>query len=343
MRDPESRIIEFLCRDFVEHVTRNSLLRNRRKITAVDIETAACTLGWDFASTGDDQGEASFDQLDAKDLLELATSRMYEENRESHGLACYTFSSADWKSTSKNANNRELEEDHISERVLPDGLKEFVFQVQLAFSTSGTGGTLTREEVIDALRNSEHLSIVFPDILRHFINEIRIRSQSVDVSQHLDVIGAIVSNKWYQVRSTREFDLIFNCLLHTIIDINLMRQMENVTYEDSSRLRKKALEALTKLLCLQIGKFHATELINGLKKDILIPFVSKILEQKRPHDDIVLQAFSAAISSLTHLGNEFGMDSELRPLAAKIRKFCSGIGGDHNWANAVLECISHLS
>lgn len=317
-RDASLNLVDLACNEFSAALLSLPTLTRRIRITCTDVEAATDALGWDFKpefALNCDRG----DTVSATDLESVWTETLRTSQHCCETpLSVVLLNSTSWRSSNSAStvlHGPNVTKVEISMSELPDGLKEFVFQLEQVYSEKES--KLTKTEAVDALRSSQHLSVVFPHVLRHFINKIRKEARKRNVSEYLDVIDAIGTNPWYTVSTPGEFNIVLNCLLTCILDVNFYGG------ETCLAVRHKAIDILCSLLVFKIGKFHSVQLVKTIFQDMLFPFVDKVMNIK-PEDRTsgILAGFVAGVAALARLSAAFSVtDDQLSSLTKRMEAF----------------------
>ena len=314
MNTPSGILLNLVCGEFVDALYAQPTLRRKRKIGKDQIESTVHALQWDRI-------DISLPSRNDEDSSTLSTSMKpltFPRNTESSSLSVLLLHSSQWKHSGATNTGRTSRASALPMAALPDGLKEFLLQLELAYAVNAESDPhkLSKDEVIRAVTSSEHLTIAFPHILKMFVNKIRTESSTADITEYLNVIGAIVGNKWYVVSTTGEFETVLNCLIGVVVDVNLMRPGSCFDEAQRVSVRRRAIDILSTLLQSKVGKFHSNDLIRGIFEKVLIPYTSRIVAMPSIQEERVWSGFAGAVMAMLQLGSG---SARLGDLEKKIR------------------------
>ena len=257
-----------------------------------------------------------------EDLVKLSMEPLRLRD-DSITLSVKTFSSSDWTSTvSMQSGSMNQSTPDVS--YLPDGLREFMYQVEFLYGTAHAEGRITKTELVESIGSSQHLTIVFPHIVRFAVDRIRTVSRQSSVSELLELLQAVVVNPHYVVKNHGDFQIILNCLLGLVVDPNLM---ENDDETPRQTVRKYAAEILSHFLKSKLGIHHSTRHANQIIDELLIPFITQALK----HPAGVWSSITGAVFAVAMLVHNF-MNGRLQsynsPLVKSLANAMSRKNGD---------------
>lgn len=321
-----SKLLDTLCDDLLGQLLCQP--HAHRSISVTDIEVAAASLGWpDPGSSKSAQDSISIagEAYSNNELMILSLAPMRESSNHKVSLSVLMFNANEWKQISAQPRITHASNAPIPES-LPDGLREFLSQLESVYTGSDTGTKrLTKSDIVECVSMSEHLVIIFPLITRFTVRIIKQSLRESDVSDLIKLLNALVMNVHNRVSSDGEFDIIFNCLLDLIVDPSLaMHESEEIRMS----VRRTATGILLSLLRLKLGAFHATKLAQELITDILEPLIMKTISIKTIPNTTLTSSLAGAMIASETLISAFGLPGLKEDLKSRLRKFLSLCKGE---------------
>jgi hypothetical protein len=276
----------------------DSFPTSRYEFTSIDVDIAANLLGW---STNPNITAPVDETLDQNDLVRIAFKPIRQKREKLQNVAIRFHYGSEWSqgSTVKDEKSEKI----VDYASLPEGLRELLTQIELAYSPE-SAGRLSREEIVDSVASSSYLVIIFPHVTRFIIRCIRESYRDGDVSNFLKLISAMIANQSYTASS--EFSILLNCLLDLIMDFDARHEL---------RTRKHAMDILMSLLHEKLGPFHAKKLVVSLIRDIFTPWIWKVVKLNKNHEHVEI-GFTAATIAYKRLVDTF----ELEPIQASLKR-----------------------
>jgi hypothetical protein len=291
-------IVTLACTELVGAIMSQPGLRGS-KISYRDIDIASASLYWPdndgHSSLQETQSDSQYD-----DLMKFAMEPL-RLGDEHYSLSVKTFASSDWKSTGSGQSGQQGPST-TDVNDLPEGLREFIYQVEFLYGTPHPEGRISEHELVASIGSSEHLTIIFPHIIRFTVNRIRTVSRSSSVGELLELLQSVVVNPHYTVKNHEDFQIILNCLLGLIVDPNLM---DNESEQERQKVRTLSAEILSHFLKSKLGIHHSTRHAKQLVDELLIPFIQQAV--KSP--PAMWSSVAGAVSAVSLLvGNFMNMD-----------------------------------
>jgi hypothetical protein len=332
--NPTERLVNLVCSDFVDALI-NQPTTHYSKITHEDINILSGTLHWPQTETPSVSSKS--DPLVYDDLVKLSMIRIVD-SAFNPKLSVVTFNASDWTLGPSQTLTLSDAKDYRS--VLPDGLQEFLAQVEALYGKFAVmDSRISRADVIDTIVSSEHMVIIFPHIIRFSVRELRenIRTDSVELT--LELLDAVLSNAYYEIKSSGEFHVILSCLLDIIIANNLMVDSSRIE-EHRLSVRRQASDILTRFLKTKLGVYHSSRLVQDILDSILLPFIEDALADLAHMASPCAGATCAAARlSLEFLGiplaTYYNQISKLVAMTLSTR----GRSGDSVSLDAIEECL----
>lgn len=319
------RIISSVCEEFAGALLSLPSTWHKSRISLVDVEAAALCLGWD-ASPSHVPSQSSEERLDTSQLLSLSFVQLRSKVGD-RPLVVSTYSGSQWTGTSKRSTEQMPSDTPLPQ--LPDGLAELLSQIERAYNNDPQC-SLSAAEVVRAISDSEHLVTVFPQIIRFAVAKIRTDSRLSDISPLLNLLEALIGNSGYAVSSQGEFEILLNCLVEVVVDCNLASPLE---------ARRQAVEILSRLLELKVGRFHSATLLSDLVNDVFISYISSVSSLKTVPDGCLVAGLAGAVLAVHRLSGE----AALGDVSKQLARFLKSHGGQAPEASRVIsECITNL-
>jgi hypothetical protein len=199
---------------------------------------------------------------------------------------------------------------------LPDGLKEFLRQVENFYSSpSASSDSCERaDDILSALSKSEHLPICFPYLIKFAVDKIRVNYRRCDRVYHinglLELLENLIINEFFFIKNFDIFNLMTNTFIMICVDVNLFSltgegDASTEVPKDREQNRMKAARLLRQLLEIKIGKYHSVAFINELVDGYLLKLI-RVLTEKRG------DAFKSALTgSVVLLCDLLGMNRSM--------------------------------
>jgi hypothetical protein len=318
-----SKLLDSLCDDLLGQLLCQP--QAHRSISVTDIEVAAASLGWPDPGSSkyvQDSDLVAGEAYSNKELMRLSLAPMRESSNHKVSLSVLTFYANEWKQISAQPRITHVSNVPMPES-LPDGLREFLYQLESVYTGSDIdSGTnrLTKDDIVECVSRSEHLVIIFPLITRFTVRKIKQSLRESDVSDLIELLNALVMNAQNRVSSDGEFEIILNCLLDLIVDPSLAILESE---ENRMSVRRTATGILLSLLRLKLGAFHATKLAQELITDILEPLVMKTISMKTVPSPPLMSSLAGAMIASETLISAFGLPGLKEDLKSRLRKFLS--------------------
>jgi hypothetical protein len=308
-QSPSEKLLAFTCNEFVDELLSQPASFRKLKLGSESIETVARTLDWEVVG----ESSSSYHDKEEISVTDAYLKPLNESDNMRLNLSVYFGNS--WKQTSSIHHHDDQINNNSSNRLppissLPVGLRELLLHVEFAYSNNLEDircARLSKQEVIDSVGSSHKLGILHPYLIRLCIRRIRetIRARNIDGFLHL--LKSIITNESYNLNGASDFELILNCLLNTILDVNLLRESDTFSEEMCMSTRAEATSILISLLSLKLGNYHSAELVRSLADQILTPFITHATHLKDLDDLGVFSALAGATSATIRFSSHFGI------------------------------------
>jgi len=330
----DTTLLKYVCAELVSELTLQPSSRSKCSLSENEIECAVNSLGWDTSnlialkpSNSSDGEQLSRSQIHEFWMEPLFPTRTGENQTIIPQM--YMYQQHDWRpttvteddSTQTAASTPSLSSESASP--LPDGIREFIRQVEHLYDQDDDVAMKTQREILESLASSEHMPICFPHLVKFAVDKIRItyRKDGDVVMKLLELLEHILRNQHFDLTdraSSDIFDLLVGCFVMLSTDVNLL-SIEGQS-GDVGRIRQSAAVMLRGLLESKIGKFHAVELIEDLIDSHLVPLitVTRTSLKNRNMDPNIRNRLEGVLTSTVNLMKELMHVNEPR-LATRDR------------------------
>ena len=302
-QSPLDRVLLYACNEFLDELLTQPSSYRKVKLGSEDIRLAARSLGW----KADEESPSCFDDRQVL-LTEFYLDPLRELPKKQPNLSVYLGNT--WKSGSGKWNEHgHKPSDTITPlSSLPVGIRELLLHIQLAYSqepSEVSASALSKEQVIEAVKSSTKLGLVYPYVIRYCVRRIRESLRVSGISDLLNLLNAIILSPCFELNSASDFELLFNCLINIVIDVNLFRDSKDLSEEKSLGTKIEAIKVLSLLLSMKVGKFHSAELVESVIDKMFGPFLSQAANLKDIDDLGIMSSIAAVIVATKELSSQF--------------------------------------
>ena len=318
---PSDKLLQFACSEFIEELISQPISRRKLKLGSEEIRSAARSLQWEHAD------ELSSSSSDANNVSVSVGERFLKPLRDTGSrkrLDLTVYIGSGWRNTS--IRNEEIGIPITESRnippvsALPEGLRELLLHIELAFSPDSSGSKLSKKDIVDAVASSAKLGMVNPYIMKYCVKRIRETARSSDIDDLLTLLRAIIRNESVTFNCASDFELILNCLLNTVLDANLLRDSTIFAEEKLIATRSEAINILSSLLLTKVGKFHSAQLVRSILDKLFGPYISETLNLKDMEDLGVISSLAGVTIATKTLCAQFNISDSSTKLLSYLKR-----------------------
>lgn len=285
----DNSLLAYVCSELATELASDPTSRLKSSLNCNQIECAVNSLGWDTSYLPPMRPSKHSDnqQLSRPQLHEiLVDPSPFNARSQAIMPQLYMYQQQDWKPTIPEDDNSQASVSAPSfaneaSALLPDGIREFIRQVEHLYDEDDESALRTHREILESVASSEHMPICFPHLVKFAVDKIRTnyRNNGEIVLKLLELLEHILRNEHFDLTGSASFgifDVLVGCFVMLVTDVNLL----SIGGEDqalaSTRIRDQSVSLIRALLESKIGKFHSVALIEDLIDMHLIPLISVI-------------------------------------------------------------------